>query len=400
MIPPRGCAFIVMHRRQDANRSMQGLKNHKMHNRVITISWAAGKGVKSKEFKDYWDIDLGVSYIPYEKISRNTDFVALEEGGMFDEDTVPPWMKELLTQKQQAQLKTSDEQVVMMEAVHQAIPSIDTSQPPPMGAPMIPMVAPFPMSQMPRLMPPLGMVPMLNVPPPGMLMGPAGQGLLAGLPPPMINPFTAPPPVEAPPPPSIDDHMDIDDEEKHEMGGFNQPIPPQILGSRRGDFERDDRRNSSDRDRGRGGRENNRNNMRDNGGNGRGRWESRERDSYERDFQRGENNRDNLRNVRGGSGGHERTLQDRLRDLAGVGDGRPNNQQREFSANRDGGRGPQQQNMRDYRNMDEGGDYHRREGGGGFQQQQQNRNFPMRGGQGQFGPTNFMRGNPRQGKLL
>lgn len=59
MIPPRGCAFIVMHRRQDAYKSMQALKGYKMHNRVITISWAAGKGVKSKEWKDYWDIDLG-----------------------------------------------------------------------------------------------------------------------------------------------------------------------------------------------------------------------------------------------------------------------------------------------------------------------------------------------------
>lgn len=59
MIPPRGCAFIVMHRRQDAYKCMQTLKGHKMYNRQISISWAAGKGVKSKEWKDYWDVDLG-----------------------------------------------------------------------------------------------------------------------------------------------------------------------------------------------------------------------------------------------------------------------------------------------------------------------------------------------------
>lgn len=59
LIPPRGCAFIVMNRRQDAHKSMQSLKNHKMHGRTITISWATGKGVKSKEWKDYWDIELG-----------------------------------------------------------------------------------------------------------------------------------------------------------------------------------------------------------------------------------------------------------------------------------------------------------------------------------------------------
>jgi hypothetical protein len=38
---------------------MQSLKGYKMQGRAITISWAAGKGVKSKEWKDYWDIDLG-----------------------------------------------------------------------------------------------------------------------------------------------------------------------------------------------------------------------------------------------------------------------------------------------------------------------------------------------------
>lgn len=63
LIPPRGCAFIVMNRRQDAYKSMQSLKNHKMHGRTITISWATGKGVKSKEWKDYWDIDLGTSAV-------------------------------------------------------------------------------------------------------------------------------------------------------------------------------------------------------------------------------------------------------------------------------------------------------------------------------------------------
>lgn len=98
MIIPRGCAFIVMNRRQDAYKAMQSLKNHKLQGRVITISWAAGKGVKSKEWKDYWDLDLGVSYIPYNKLTPLTDFKSLEEGGMFDDDTVPAWMKEMTHQ--------------------------------------------------------------------------------------------------------------------------------------------------------------------------------------------------------------------------------------------------------------------------------------------------------------
>lgn len=42
---------------------MQSLKGFKMQGRAITISWAAGKGVKSKEWKDYWDIDLGKRHL-------------------------------------------------------------------------------------------------------------------------------------------------------------------------------------------------------------------------------------------------------------------------------------------------------------------------------------------------
>lgn len=39
LIPPRGCAFIVMHRRQDAARCLTNLKNHKMQGKAITVSF-------------------------------------------------------------------------------------------------------------------------------------------------------------------------------------------------------------------------------------------------------------------------------------------------------------------------------------------------------------------------
>jgi hypothetical protein len=38
LIPPRGCAFIVMHRRQDAARCLTKLKNHMLHGKAITVS--------------------------------------------------------------------------------------------------------------------------------------------------------------------------------------------------------------------------------------------------------------------------------------------------------------------------------------------------------------------------
>ena len=49
--------------------------------------------MKDKQWKDYWDVSLGVSYIPLDKLDPQVDLVALEDGGHFDEDTMPEWMK-------------------------------------------------------------------------------------------------------------------------------------------------------------------------------------------------------------------------------------------------------------------------------------------------------------------
>ncbi|XP_049531236.1 SR-related and CTD-associated factor 4 [Anopheles darlingi] len=212
MIPPRGCAFIVMNRRQDAFKCMQSLKNHKMHGRAITISWAAGKGVKSKEWKDYWDLDLGVSYIPWSKLSHATDLESLEDGGMFDEDTLPGWMKDksapggggaggagaagalgpagmnlALAGAAGMGLKKLDGSDLQHAAAAAAagilnpslfpLSAVDTSQPPPTA--MLSMgIPPFAMGAVARLPIPMGipmganMVPGLgiNVPPPGMML--------------------------------------------------------------------------------------------------------------------------------------------------------------------------------------------------------------------------------------
>lgn len=49
--------------------------------------------MKGKEWKDYWEVDQGVSYIPWSKINPDTDFELLEEGGMLDEESFPEWLK-------------------------------------------------------------------------------------------------------------------------------------------------------------------------------------------------------------------------------------------------------------------------------------------------------------------
>ncbi len=230
------------------------------------ISWAAGKGVKGKEWKDYWDLDTGISYIPFNKLNNSTDFESLEEGGMFDEDSMPTWLKEKLKSAAQKKdlIPMDPGQMFQLNMTGR----VDTTQPPPSGQMMtgIQMVPPF-MGPVPRLMTPMGLmapnlVPGLSigVPPPPMMLHQTGA-MVPGMPPiPMdksvpppssqtnqqafMNHFPPMPPqhqMSHLPPVSIpsnsDDHMDIemDDEPTTKVvssgtsvGMFNRP-PPQMF---------------------------------------------------------------------------------------------------------------------------------------------------------------------------
>ncbi|XP_037953014.1 SR-related and CTD-associated factor 4 isoform X2 [Teleopsis dalmanni] len=277
-IVPRGCAFIVMNRRQDAFKAMQALKNHKLQGRAITISWAAGKGVKSKDWKDYWDLDLGVSYIPWSKLDENIDFDSLEEGGMFDEDTMPGWIKDKINHMKS--LKEKSNEPAAIPTPGSLMFGIDTTQPPPGPPPtagpppIIPMVpgqfsmAP-PIGGPPRMLGPMGMaMPGIPMPPnlvPGMPPPPHAMMMAPNMIPPGFPPIPPPvgagaplashmglPPTQFPPPPNVapasivpppsgvitqipsDDHMDIEmDEDENSLPpststpqiNFNQPPP-------------------------------------------------------------------------------------------------------------------------------------------------------------------------------
>lgn len=88
MIPPRGCAYICMVHRQDAYRARQKLStgSFKIGSKIIKIAWALNKGVK-QEYKQFWDVDLGVTYIPWEKVKLD-DLDGFAEGGIIDQETV------------------------------------------------------------------------------------------------------------------------------------------------------------------------------------------------------------------------------------------------------------------------------------------------------------------------
>lgn len=77
------------------------------------MAWAPGKGVKGRDYKDYWEIDLGVSYIPWNRLSKNTDFVSLEEGGALDEDTMPENLKETILEQLRKKKDESENKLCM-----------------------------------------------------------------------------------------------------------------------------------------------------------------------------------------------------------------------------------------------------------------------------------------------
>lgn len=189
LISARGCAYVCMNRRQDAYKALQNLKNLKLHNSHIKMAWAPGLGMKGKEFKDYWDVELGVSYIPYEKLSKNTDFELLEDGGMIDEES----MNETLLELRNKKLK-EDQQSNETPLTEQQTPTIVEQPPIPppstqtttIQLPNIPSIVPIPNHPFP----------LHNLPPiPGVGFPPTLPNLPVGPPPPIMHPPTSGPPL-------------------------------------------------------------------------------------------------------------------------------------------------------------------------------------------------------------
>lgn len=53
----------------------------------IQVAWALGTGIKETSFKSYWDVELGVTYIPWSEMPDNLD--PLASGGFVDEESLP-----------------------------------------------------------------------------------------------------------------------------------------------------------------------------------------------------------------------------------------------------------------------------------------------------------------------
>lgn len=54
---------------------------------LTQVAWAPGVGIKESAFRKLCNIELGVTYIPWERVPDNLD--PLLDGGVLDEDSVP-----------------------------------------------------------------------------------------------------------------------------------------------------------------------------------------------------------------------------------------------------------------------------------------------------------------------
>ena len=161
--------------------------------------------MKDKQWKDYWDVDLGVSYIPIDKLDPQVNMALLEEGGMFDDDTMPEWMKTMrgvaptFAQQQQQQ----QQQQLMGQPPAQA-PQPQHPQFIPIPDGLVPPTTAGTVGEIPH---PPGLPP-FGIPPPGappalagLLAPPHGPaGMLPAAPPPsiLLGPPLGPPPAGAP----------------------------------------------------------------------------------------------------------------------------------------------------------------------------------------------------------
>ncbi|XP_040907111.1 SR-related and CTD-associated factor 4 isoform X3 [Toxotes jaculatrix] len=199
MIPPRGCAYIVMIHRQDAFRALQKLSrgSYKVNQKAIKIAWALNKGIKA-EFKQYWDVELGVTYIPWSKI-REDQLEELKEGGILDVDTLSPeWSGVRKTLDHLEELthngRSEPQQPEETQALPVAAAAAPPAQVPPMQQPVVgvgslqPPVFPGPIGMPPPSFPP-------GVPPPPFIRpGFNPMQMPPGFPPPGAMPLGPPPP--------------------------------------------------------------------------------------------------------------------------------------------------------------------------------------------------------------
>ncbi|XP_077396814.1 SR-related and CTD-associated factor 4-like [Festucalex cinctus] len=155
MIPPRGCAYIVMVHRLDAYTALNKLSrgSYKVNQKPVKIAWALNKGIKSAH-KKFWDGERGVTYIPWAKVKAE-ELDSFQEGGMLDPDTLSDeWKSALdLNNMQKAAVNSAFSNTPADRTVEAQIQVPAVQQMAPIGRPpaFLPLGVPSPVS-----LPPVG----------------------------------------------------------------------------------------------------------------------------------------------------------------------------------------------------------------------------------------------------
>jgi len=158
MIPPRGCAFIVMETRQDASYAVRKLKHHRLSGKILKCDWAPSKEMPDDQ-KQTWVKEHGVNYVPVPDSFQN--FQALSTWGYVDPETIPKCFRaELNNQTTQSVVQPGP----IAPELQIRPPLTDPTIRPPSSMPMMDMTTRFlqqprpPMQQM-MFRPPVHMIP-------------------------------------------------------------------------------------------------------------------------------------------------------------------------------------------------------------------------------------------------
>ncbi|MEJ1283003.1 SR-related CTD-associated factor 4 [Cricetulus griseus] len=192
--------------RQDAYRALQKLSrgNYKVNQKSIKIAWALNKGIKA-DYKQYWDVELGVTYVPWDKV-KPEELESFCEGGMLDGDTLNPEWKGIPKKPENEVAQNGGGEASHTEPV--------SPVPKTLPVPVPPIPVPAPITVPPPQVPPHQPGP----PVVGALQPPAFTPPL-GIPPPGFGPGVPPPP---PPPPFLRPGFNP----MHLPPGFLPPGPP------------------------------------------------------------------------------------------------------------------------------------------------------------------------------
>ncbi|CAK9295779.1 unnamed protein product [Gordionus sp. m RMFG-2023] len=134
MVPPRGCAYVCFKTRSDANRILDKMKDrYKLFGKTLQMDWSPFVGLKDNaNYKLYWNISLGVYYIPYDKIDINT-CEKFNEGGLVDWDSVPKDFKNMIQNDKNTQQLTDGSNIQYIKNY------LNLPPPLPIGMPSIPL---------------------------------------------------------------------------------------------------------------------------------------------------------------------------------------------------------------------------------------------------------------------